>query len=117
MQECIGQCHPARSFQASLPMVGKGRGAYCASSTVLPRKNVLKEMEDDVCNLQPESEGFILVEFCSGAHATVFMHVHHSWNASIVVVLCRWTTYLKAEMDDRTEVKVQDLKFFVKGNP
>jgi len=85
---------------------------YCT-----PQEKVLKEMEDDVCNLQLESEGFILVEFCSGAHATVFMHVYNSWNASIVVVLCRWTTYLKAEMDDRTEVKVQDLKFFVKGNP
>ena len=41
---------------------------YCT-----PQEKVLKEMEDDLCNLQPESEGFILVEFCSGAHATVSM--------------------------------------------
>lgn len=31
-----------------------------------PRDKVLKEMEDDVYNLQPESEGFILVELQSG---------------------------------------------------
>ena len=37
---------------------------YCT-----PQEKVLKEMEDDICNLQPESEGFILVELRSGAHA------------------------------------------------
>ena len=31
-----------------------------------PRDKVLKEMEDDVYNLQPESEGFILAELQSG---------------------------------------------------
>ena len=31
-----------------------------------PRDQVLREMEDDISNLQPESENFILVELQSG---------------------------------------------------
>ena len=73
-------------------------------------------MEDDICNLQPESEGFILVELRSGAHAIqstcITPGMFQLWLYS-----AGGTTYLKAETDGRTEVEVQHLKFFVKGNP
>ena len=38
-----------------------------------PRDKVLKEMEDDISNLQPESEDFLLMELHSGVNTVQSM--------------------------------------------
>lgn len=115
--KCLGTYCPVSQDKVFPYITATGReGVWCLMrfEYCVPHQDIVKQIEGDMCTLQPESEGFILIELQLGLHTAPSAHI----NTIIIHPIFYFsggTTYIKANVD-RTELCIKDLTFHVKGS-